>query len=181
MAEHLTDYRVKNLKPRSSRYKIFDDFGKGLFLVVRPTGSKSWFMKYRINKKEKTLFLGQYPTVAVKDARKLCLAEYMKVAEGIDVSREKILNKQRFVDEEYTSLKEITLAYSRVKKQQNFQKGKDLQGRFKNYVFPIFKDIPIKEVKASHLEDFLNNFLDEFGYSSTRFIIPKRVEESDKI
>jgi integrase len=165
--KQLTDYIVKNLKPKSKRYKISDNTGRGLHIVVLTTGTKSWYIKYRAKGKQRTSHLGNYPDVSVKQARDLCFEEHKQVKQGIDVSREKKLDKQRFKDEEYTSLKEITLAYSKVKSQQNLQKGKDLKGRFTNYVFPTFKDIPIKEVKASHLEDFLNSFLDEFGYYET--------------
>ena len=167
MSERLTDTRVKNLKPKAKRYKIWDSLGRGLFLLVLPSGTKSWCVKYRINQKEKRLVIGKYPKVSIKQAREKCFEEQNRIAEGIDVSREKKLEKQRFVEEDLTSLKEIAIAYSKVKKKQNLEKGKDFLGRFTNYVFPTFKDIPIKEIKASQLEDFLIGFVDEFGYYET--------------
>ncbi|NKI96617.1 integrase [Rhizobacter sp. SG703] len=41
----------------------------GLFLLVQPTGSKLWRLKYRFGGKEKLLALGAYPEVGLRDAR----------------------------------------------------------------------------------------------------------------
>ena len=83
MAITLTEYKVKSLKAKSLRYKIFDDLGKGLHLVIQPTGKKSWYMKYRIAGKEKSLNLGRYPDVTVKEARELVMKSIRKLAKGL--------------------------------------------------------------------------------------------------
>ena len=41
----LTDAAVRKRKPKAKRLELPD--GKGLYLVVQPTGSKSWIMRYR--------------------------------------------------------------------------------------------------------------------------------------
>ena len=55
--------------------------GKGMYLLVNPTGSKLWRWKYRVLGKEKVMALGAYPDVslaqardALDDARKLLAA-----------------------------------------------------------------------------------------------------------
>jgi hypothetical protein len=63
----LTDAKARNAKPRSKPYKIAD--GEGLFLVVAPTGSKYWRLKYFFSGKEKLLALGVYPGITLADAR----------------------------------------------------------------------------------------------------------------
>ena len=70
---------------------MFD--GGGLYLHVKPTGSKLWKQKYRFNKKEKVLSFGKYPTVGISQARKLRDEAKKKIAEGIDPSVEKRLVK----------------------------------------------------------------------------------------
>jgi integrase len=42
---------------------------KGLYLEVRPNGSKLWFLKYRANGKESRIALGAYPEVSLAEAR----------------------------------------------------------------------------------------------------------------
>ena len=67
----LSDTKARNAKPRSKPYKIAD--GDGLFLLVKPSGSKYWRMRYFFAGKEKLLALGVYPEVPLGDARELAL------------------------------------------------------------------------------------------------------------
>ena len=63
----LTDISIKAAKPAAKPVKLFD--AGGLFLIVTPAGDKWWRLKYRFQGKAKTLSLGTYPTVSLKDAR----------------------------------------------------------------------------------------------------------------
>ena len=63
----LTDTAIKALKPKSSRYKVFD--GGGLYLEVLPTGSKVWRSKYREEGKDRRHTVGHYPAVSLRDAQ----------------------------------------------------------------------------------------------------------------
>ena len=47
----LTVMQIKSAKPKDKEYKIWD--GLGLFLLVKPSGSKLWRRKYRFEGKEK--------------------------------------------------------------------------------------------------------------------------------
>ena len=58
---------LKAFKPRSKTYRKSDE--KGLYIEIRPNGSRLWFLKYRIDGKEKRLGLGSYPEVGLADAR----------------------------------------------------------------------------------------------------------------
>jgi len=53
MPKSLSDATVRNAKAKSKPYKISD--GDGLFLLVMPTGSKYWRLKYFFGAKEKLL------------------------------------------------------------------------------------------------------------------------------
>jgi hypothetical protein len=52
----LSDSSIRNAKPAEKPYKLYDD--GGLFLLVPPTGSRLWRLKYRFGGKEKLLALG---------------------------------------------------------------------------------------------------------------------------
>lgn len=65
----LTDARCRSAQPQEKPYKLSDS--EGLYLLVSPTGFKSWRWKYRIGKTEKKLGLGPYPNVSLKAAREL--------------------------------------------------------------------------------------------------------------
>ncbi|WP_218048861.1 Arm DNA-binding domain-containing protein [Curvivirga aplysinae] len=55
----LTDAKIKAAKPKEKPYKLAD--GHGMYLDIRPNGSKYWRLKYRIFNKEKLLSFGVYP------------------------------------------------------------------------------------------------------------------------
>ncbi len=63
----LTDTAVKKVKPGDKPVKLSD--GKGLYLLVNPSGSKLWRWKYRVLGKEKVMSLGAYPDVSLAQAR----------------------------------------------------------------------------------------------------------------
>ncbi|RXZ65199.1 Arm DNA-binding domain-containing protein [Pelagerythrobacter rhizovicinus] len=64
----LTNVELRNLKPGSRAYKRADE--RGLYIEVRPGGSKLWCLKYRHAGKEKRLALGVYPEVGLAEARR---------------------------------------------------------------------------------------------------------------
>ena len=66
-ARPLTETQVRNAKPKSKTYKLFD--GGGLFLEVPAVGNRRWRFKYRFDGKEKLLAFGLYPDLSLADAR----------------------------------------------------------------------------------------------------------------
>ncbi|MGB7407129.1 MAG: integrase arm-type DNA-binding domain-containing protein [Pontixanthobacter sp.] len=63
----LTDRECRTAEASAKDRKLFD--GGGLHLLIKPTGYKSWRMKYRFGGKEKQLTFGPYPLLSLKDAR----------------------------------------------------------------------------------------------------------------
>ncbi|HAD8153566.1 TPA_asm: DUF4102 domain-containing protein [Salmonella enterica] len=54
----LTDTAIRKIKPTEKSFKITDS--SGLYLLIKPNGSKLWYMEYRIDEKEKKLAFGPY-------------------------------------------------------------------------------------------------------------------------
>ncbi len=54
----LTDTQARNAKPAVKPYKLSD--AQGLYLFVRPTGSKQWRFDYAFNARRKTLTIGAF-------------------------------------------------------------------------------------------------------------------------
>lgn len=63
----LTDLEIRQATAREREWKLTD--GSGLYLLVRPNGSKLWRFKYRANGKEQKLAFGAYPQTTLKEAR----------------------------------------------------------------------------------------------------------------
>ena len=78
----LSDPTCKNAKPKDKNYRLADE--KGLYLEVRPNGSKYLRMKYRYGGKEKLLALGVYPETSLKEARAKRDEARKQLEQGID-------------------------------------------------------------------------------------------------
>lgn len=69
----LTELAVESLQGRATRREIADagmaGKGGGLYLVVQPTGSKSWALRYRYGGRPRKLTLGLYPAIDLAKAR----------------------------------------------------------------------------------------------------------------
>ncbi|WP_430389187.1 tyrosine-type recombinase/integrase [Dyella sp. 20L07] len=66
-ANMLTDTIIRKTKPGATPLKLSD--GGGMYLLLKPDGSRYWRMNYRHGGKQKTLALGVYPTITLADAR----------------------------------------------------------------------------------------------------------------
>lgn len=78
----ITNAAAKAAGAQARAYKLHDQ--GGLHLLVRPTGTKSWQMKYRWCGREKLLTLGQFPDVNVSRARILQAEAKEQLAAGVD-------------------------------------------------------------------------------------------------
>src|SRR6185503_1273549 len=83
----LTNTQVKNAKSGVKAIRLFD--GRGLYLEISPSGGKLWRLKYRFDRKEKRLALGQYPEIPLEEARKRREAARVLLAHGVDPSEDR--------------------------------------------------------------------------------------------
>jgi len=87
----LTDMKVRNAKPEVKPRKLFD--GRGPFLLVTPGGGKWWRHKYRFGGRAKTLSLGIYPDVGLREARERRDEARKLLAAGVDPGVERKATK----------------------------------------------------------------------------------------
>lgn len=78
----LNDKATAAAQPREKPYKISD--GNGLSLIVQPNGKKLWWFRYRFGGKEKTLSIGIYPVVGLKNARERTFEARKLLSNGAD-------------------------------------------------------------------------------------------------
>lgn len=107
----LTDTAIRKAKPADREWKLADE--RGLYLLITPSDSKLWRLKYRFNGKEKKLAIGQYPDTGLKDARAKRDEARRLLEQGVDPGRAKqdarlatklgAANTFRAVAEEYIS------------------------------------------------------------------------------
>ena len=92
----LTDTAIRNAKPREKPYKLSG--GGGLYLLINPSDSRWWRLKYRVAGKEKLLSLGVYPEISLKQAHDRRDECRRQLANGIDPGVKRKVEKASEVD-----------------------------------------------------------------------------------
>ena len=153
----LTNTAVKNAKPKDKPYKLMDE--NGLFLLVRPNGSKLFRFRYSFNGKEKLLSLGGYPETSLADAREERDTMRKLTKKGRDPSQERKDDARKARFEAAAIFETVAREYldNRVKGGKNSEEWKEKNLRLLAYdVFGTdLAKRPISQIKAAELLELL--------------------------
>ena len=153
MTTILSDKEIRAAIPREKAYKLFD--GQGLFLEVPPKQRKRWRLKYRFDRKEKLLSLGNYPDVSLKSAR-IKRAELKELlASGIDPSQLKKEKKELATqkqEEVVNTFENSARAYiEHLRPDRNEAYWNRVENAFERDIFPLIGKMNIKDIKAKNV------------------------------
>jgi integrase len=120
-----------------------------MYLQVSPAGSKRWFLKYRVDGKEKQLAMGSYPDVSLTAARKARDAAKLKRAAGADpIQARKIEKLQGNTPEantfQVTALEWFDKNQSRWSSHYAIREKRNLE----KDLFPYFANRKISDIQA---------------------------------
>lgn len=146
----LTEISCKNAKhtnPKSKAPLKLSD-GYGLSLWVYPNGSKYWRLAYRFNGKQKTLALGVYPDISLKQARMKRIDAKELIKEGKDPSLEKKKEKAMAVENNANTFEVIAREwYDNRKDIWKPRYAVEVIKRLEEDIFPEIGAYPIKEIE----------------------------------
>lgn len=150
MGKIKTDATIKAIQPRRTQFKVPD--GDGLTLLVRPTGSKLWQLRYFFLGKEKTLSIGQYPVVGLKEAREQTLAARKQLAQGIDPSAAKKAAKAGLIEAHQNSFETVAREWLEQRRHEWTENHVNLVIKsLEDNVFPDLGKMPISQIDAPTL------------------------------
>lgn len=154
----LTETIIRTATAPDKPRKLFD--GNGLYLLVQPSGSKLWRLKYRVGGVEKLLSLGKYPDVNLKQARDKCHSARQVVASGECPSAQRQAERvatgtsfeavaRDFLTHQAKRLKPVTIA--------------DATWRLETFLLPFIGSRPIGDIEAPELLKALQAMQDRPG------------------
>ncbi len=150
----LTDAKVRNAKPRAKPYKIAD--GEGLFLLVAPSGSKYWRLKYHVAGKEKLLALGVYPEISLGDARDRRAQARKVLAAGNDPSEVKKEAKRQVVIKGENTFEVVAREwYEKRCHEWKANSSRTALSRLEKHILPNLGKRPIADIKAPEILSML--------------------------
>jgi len=138
----LNDRQIKTAAAQEKEYKLAD--GDGLYLHIKPNGSKLWRFRYMLNGKLAMMSLGKYPDVTIADARKKRSSLRELVASGespIAKKRErKGMTFSDLADEYFNHRVDLKDTYIR-----------DNKAYLKNHWYPILENMILDTIEAIHI------------------------------
>ncbi|ALL35876.1 tyrosine-type recombinase/integrase [Serratia marcescens] len=150
----LTDIKVKTAKPMDKAYKLTD--GGGMYLLVKPNGSKYWRLKYRFVGKEKMLSIGVYPDVSLADARQKRDEARKILAAGGDPGEVKKADKLAQKLSTENTFEAIAREWHKQKADRWSLRYRDeIIDTFEKDIFPYLGRRPIAEIKPMELLETL--------------------------
>ncbi len=149
MPKCLSDTAVRNAKPKSKPYKMFD--GDGLFLLVMPSGSKYWRMKYFFGK-EKTLAFGVYPDVSLSDAREKRSQARKTLAAGKDPGEVRKEAKRNLIQNQENTFEVVAREWlDNFKSKWTPDYVTRTRRRLELHLFPRMGDRPIADITSQEM------------------------------
>ncbi|APB78799.1 TPA: tyrosine-type recombinase/integrase [Pasteurella multocida] len=143
----LTNTEVEKAKPQAKEYTLTD--GYGLFLLILPSGIKSWRFNYArpITQKRTKISLGIYPAVSLAQARAKREEYRALLAQGIDPQEHKEQEQKAAITKIENSLLFIAERW-KAKKAQEVEALtlKKNWRRMEAYLFPVIGNMPVNEI-----------------------------------
>lgn len=132
----------------SKPYKLAD--GRGLFLLVQPTGSKLWRWKYRrpVTRSENLLSFGAYPDVPLKRAREKRDDARKLLSDGIDPGTHRKASRAAGQEAAANTFEVVAREWLELQTWVNGYKTK-VEAWFKNDVFPWIGKQPVIDLTAA--------------------------------
>jgi integrase len=145
----LTDMKVLKVKPQDKPIMLFD--GRGLYLLITPSGGKLWRFKYRFDNKSKTMAFGTYPEISLLDARHRREDARKLLANNIDPGAIKKAQKQAKVESTETFEVIAREWHDRFKLTWTAGHAGTIMDRLERDLFPWTGKRPIAEIKPTEL------------------------------
>jgi integrase len=146
----LTVTACTNAKPKEKPYKLADS--GGLYLLVNPTGSKLWRLKYYFLQKERLFSIGAFPSVSLAAARDERDRVKKLADEGIDpaiAKKEKALQTTVAAENTFEAIGREWHSHNKGAWAERY--AKDILHRIETDIFPEIGALPITAVKPPQL------------------------------
>jgi integrase len=156
----LTDLQIRKLVTPEQRREIPDGKIGGLFLVVQPTGAKSWAVRYRVDGQPKKFTIGPYPSIDLAGARRKAQEALGEVASGNDPSATKVAAREARKAAESTADRVAVVADAfrekYIKRNSGEGWGREAGRLLDKEIKPAFGTKRLGDVKKSDVHDMLD-------------------------
>jgi integrase len=151
----LTDLAVRNAKPKDKRYERSDN-GSGLWLVVQPSGHKSYITRTRLNGVPIKVTHGDIVALSLADVRVLNAEAIKQAKKGIDPRAGKKLAKAKRQIAEDNTFEAVGRRYLEAPETKALRSVDQIRDMLERLVFPMLGRMPVADIKRSHIHALLD-------------------------
>jgi integrase len=155
MPRTLTARTVETIKPLSHRQEIPDAYMPGLYLVVQPSGARSWAIRYRMDGRSRKHTIGAFPVFDLAAARQSAAKALRAVAEGRDPALEKTVARHERQDTVEAVVRQFVDLHCRRANKPRTIAG--TQNLFDLHVLPRWRNRLIKDITRRDVLDLLDS------------------------
>jgi integrase len=150
----LTDVKIRQAKTADKVLKLTDS--NGLYLEVKPNGSKLWRYRYRIAGKENLFAVGEYPALSLQEARKARDGARELVKQGIHPSHARQTTFANQLTKNANTFEAVAREWlGKMKGKWTPYHHKQASSCLEQNAFPKIGRLPIRNVTAAHLLSIL--------------------------
>jgi integrase len=163
MARAFTTKAVEALKADPQRrQEIPDPALSGLYLVIQPSGAKSWALRYRYAGKPKKLTLGRWPIMGVADARAAASEATEAVEHGKDPSAAKKKTKAARMEAQLTERDKVKTLIGQYAKRHlaGLKSGATVKRELERHVVTVWGERDIHDIAKRDVIDLLDDIAD---------------------
>jgi len=162
MAKALTTKAIEAATAGDNRREIPDPALSGLYLVVQPSGSKSWALRYRYAGKPKKLTLGRWPIMGLADARAAASEAIEAVDHGNDPSAAKKATKAAKLEAQLSERDKIKTLVEQFGKRHlsTLKSGETVKRELHRHVVAVWGERDIQGITKRDVIDLLDAIAD---------------------
>ncbi len=180
----ISDAKLRQLKSEGKIKR--QAVGGGLYLEVKPSGSKHWYWKYRLDGRENRFAIGKYPRISLVQAREAMEQARKLVQEGRHPSLQKKIDGLEAAHGRLHTLEDMAKEWLGLKSWEDITKKRRLNmlGRV---VFPKLGALPIRQITPPMILDVLQTAVQKNGITvmeeakRTLFSIFELAEETFRV
>jgi integrase len=156
--KRFTDLTLKNLKADDMRREV--PIGNGLYVIVQPSGRKSFAVRYRFDGTPRKLTLPGGLTLAA--ARSCASDALLNLEKGIDPASAKKETRAKIKAAKADTVQALCENYLK-REVAKLRTGAERKRTLERLVFPTLGDVPLADLKRSDIVRLLDKIEDENG------------------
>ena len=159
MSNALTAIRVEKLKAKPGRYEVPDGAQRGLYVVVFPSGKKSFIVRYRFGGIKRKLTLGG---VSLAAARKAAANALFDVHEGHDPAQAKKAARAKASETAADTVKALCENYLK-REGAKLRTVADRKADLERLIYPVIGHVPVANLRRGDVVKLLDKIEDQNG------------------